>query len=1474
MKMTIKWRQKYKNRKNMQLPLTPPPTLPQLPETQQQQQQQYYEEQFHHLQPDTIRGKLTLTSTTTSSSSSLHHENNNNNSIPVTTIKALSHNLQPGQHVNNSSNFRCSARACNNTTMLSETNSRAGNANDKQQQQQQKRRHVRQHIDKYTSDDIEHSNTCAVQSSVPQDALEQRREQLQPNFASRQCRATKTLNGEWEVAIKWRHLTNMQQQQQRQQHIACCDKGPNKHTANEQIWQQCGQTNGPTNKTATLMPTTTATTATITTIIDTILTHLDAAINLTTFARGEAMATPRNSRRASHKSHQLPTAIVLALICLLTSAIAASAAASTTISSNATSSTSSSSSTASTIPVMSSSVSNISNTSSSTTAEEPIMAAVLSGGSSSSSSSLTSGSSLAHDSQQSAKSLPMLASTIPQCTLSEFSCSNGRCVPLSKYCNNANDCGDGSDEPRFCSRCNRTYYGDTGQTYSLELHRPKQDRLPYICQLTFTAAGGQHGDVVQVTLDSFTIGRFTSYTQDGCPDGYMQIAESARTPIGGMWCGTSWGPVLFYSESRSLIFTIKLNKLARDQSGYNFDFRIRYKMLSRDSSVTRYGGIKVEDLQQWHNRSSFLQQQQQNSVEDFTNSSGAHSDRYGQDFSLFSAYANNKTFMNSLSNQMVRDEQNYTEPKYYLGDLIPGTYCSRIFSDCDKKACRLQSPNYPGIYPRNLTCYFAVRQHDVPHGKHALILVKQPKGNLVWISTQDTSSTTKISPSTNEKDKKFEPRLKTWSDCDKIQDYVTIYDGYTTRDPIMLKFCGGGQAVPAAVSSGPELLVEFTTSPYGTFTGSSSQVLPLYGFQLEVEVIFVDVQSPTYSKNKKPCEFWIRGAGRGVLENPKHSLAPNTTCLYHLQGVGIFKTFDHLSLSRRTNAQGAHAPPSRFKVWISMLKFNLDPEFGQIDETSVGAIGVLQTQEDCSGMLRIWDGSMREPPVCKDLNCITETNLVHPSLQQYSHNTTNVIARYCRGTVPRTCDRANINETYARPCTVSESYVSSGDSITLELKNTEATVLRPLEFKLKYEFIDLHQDGLPMGGGELDCNRKFVSSLMDRKDPAIFRSVRNIFLFGRGGTRNLKCIYKFEGMRGERVRIKLRKVTTMNRQCMSRVDEDINRSFCYGDTSVKVEIFERPYHDTILLPRGCLCNSSNSSHLPVEYTSTSRDVEVHFTAYNMSTLDDPDALNFEGMFEFVKGPTNCKDGRRKFGPSGTIDMTFGDMECRTRPWLIEPSNGNKFLYVRLKAIFLRKYNPKRAANTSLLVTSSYRCETNSRVVLTTSEGLAITACPLSPDSKAYEFVEIFSAGWNERPNFAIANRSKAISVEFLRPENGDFSFNWMELIPGPTLSIAEECQYKCSELNACVNASVWCDGIQHCPSGDDETFLQCSAIMKLPTEILATLCLIIVLFCCAFAAFAYKKIKRKFRGSSVLQTRLKSLSSMDTAVLDEKEVIC
>lgn len=39
------------------------------------------------------------------------------------------------------------------------------------------------------------------------------------------------------------------------------------------------------------------------------------------------------------------------------------------------------------------------------------------------------------------------------CSLSEFACKNGRCIPASKYCDKVLDCGggDNSDEPRFCT---------------------------------------------------------------------------------------------------------------------------------------------------------------------------------------------------------------------------------------------------------------------------------------------------------------------------------------------------------------------------------------------------------------------------------------------------------------------------------------------------------------------------------------------------------------------------------------------------------------------------------------------------------------------------------------------------------------------------------------------------------------------------------------------------------------------------------------------------------------------------------------------------------------------------------------------------------------------------------------------------------------------------------------------------------------
>lgn len=133
----------------------------------------------------------------------------------------------------------------------------------------------------------------------------------------------------------------------------------------------------------------------------------------------------------------------------------------------------------------------------------------------------------------------------------------------------------------------------------------------------------------------------------------------------------------------------------------------------------------------------------------------------------------------------------------------------------------------------------------------------------------------------------------------------------------------------------------------------------------------------------------------------------------------------------------------------------------------------------------------------------TDKDGTQRSSVRFGANTTNIIARYCRGSVPRSCDHGILNMSSSRPCTLSESYVSSSDFVTLELKTSDSTVLRPLQFALRYEFVDLLQDGTAIGG-ENECHRRFASSQMERKGPHPVRSVRNIFLFGRGGAKHLQ----------------------------------------------------------------------------------------------------------------------------------------------------------------------------------------------------------------------------------------------------------------------------------------------------------------------------------------------------------------------------------
>lgn len=82
-------------------------------------------------------------------------------------------------------------------------------------------------------------------------------------------------------------------------------------------------------------------------------------------------------------------------------------------------------------------------------------------------------------------------------------------------------------------------------------------------------------------------------------------------------------------------------------------------------------------------------------------------------------------------------------------------------------------------------------------------------------------------------------------------------------------------------------------------------------------------------------------------------------------------------------------------------------------------------------------------------------------------------------------------------------------------------------------------------------------------------------------------------------------------------------------------------------------------------------------------------------------------------------------------------------------------------------------------------------------------------------------------------------------------------------MDACVNTSIWCDGVNHCPSGYDESFTHCSALLKLPAEILAALCVALILVGCGaifwairwdynFSLYLSVRILHKFSFSSFL----------------------
>ncbi|KAL3267780.1 hypothetical protein HHI36_006909 [Cryptolaemus montrouzieri] len=454
--------------------------------------------------------------------------------------------------------------------------------------------------------------------------------------------------------------------------------------------------------------------------------------------------------------------------------------------------------------------------------------------------------------------------------------------------------------------------------------------------------------------------------------------------------------------------------------------------------------------------------------------------------------------------------------------------------------------------------------------------------------------------------------------------------------------------------------------------------------------------------------------------------------------------------------------------------------------------------------------------------------------------------------------------------------------------------LKPVRFRALYEFVDLHLDGEPWGPGP--CSRRFTTSSTQDNAPQKFVAPKDIFLYGRGGAKNISCVYRFEAQKDEKVKLTLNSVIIKNRNCRTTVSKDTDRLVCDGSSSAAIRIFEIPWPDVPGVPRDCLCSMDKDKFMPFTYVSSTNVIELRFDVTGMNATDDFTTLFFEGTWKFIRTPT-CKRNLKMRGANGEVTFshpseTPDELNCESNARVIVPAPG-KYLYVKISGVILR--HSSRLGNGTSRIVTPVTCGTSNRIIVHTALYSALV-CPYE-SNRRHSLVEVFSEGWTigGSPDHAVGQMvldrveidrlgkelSRTVIVEFLGREDGSYSVMWLELarrrdIPpngqGLFLMKPDECQYRCPELDACINASVWCDGQDDCPSGVDEALTHCSIILQLPGVYLFFGTLAVM--AAGFGAFVllYRACKRRPR--SILQTRLKSLSSSDTAIIDDKGVIC
>jgi hypothetical protein len=175
------------------------------------------------------------------------------------------------------------------------------------------------------------------------------------------------------------------------------------------------------------------------------------------------------------------------------------------------------------------------------------------------------------------------------------------------------------------------------------------------------------------------------------------------------------------------------------------------------------------------------------------------------------------------------------------GELVPGTYCERVFRDCRMQTCYVQSPGYPGIYPRNLHCKYSINTR-LPFIKLHIENEEFSVGgvrcsNLIECPVKGITSNREECMHT---------------------DHIKVYDGKDERSPLIAVFCGVGKFPVSLIGTGSDVFVEVHTS----FLSVAMEIIFILFTMVTIKLL-----GKWFYNKKKQCAFQFITTAAGPLSS-------------------------------------------------------------------------------------------------------------------------------------------------------------------------------------------------------------------------------------------------------------------------------------------------------------------------------------------------------------------------------------------------------------------------------------------------------------------------------------------------------------------------------------------------------------------------------------------------------------------------------